>query len=88
MREPRRPEPVLAELVAPATAAEQALRRQLEARFAGTSPAAWKEATAIVAAYSRDVLESRDAFYTKGYRPRRDVLAASWNERAEKQAAL
>jgi hypothetical protein len=33
------------------------------------------------------VLASRDAFYMKVYRPRRDVLAATWTERAEKQAA-
>jgi len=62
-------------------------RKQIEARFAGTFAQAWKDAMAIVAAYPREVLESREGFYVKVYRPRRDALAATWNERAEKQAA-
>jgi len=57
-------------------------RRQVEARFGGTFAEAWREAMAIVAAQPRAVLESRDAFYTRVYRPRRDVLAAAWTERA------
>jgi len=62
-------------------------RKQIEVRFAGTFAEAWQEAQAIIETHPRDVLESRDAFYMKVYRPRRDVLAATWNERAEKQAA-
>ena len=61
-------------------------RRQIEARFAGTFAEAWKEAMGVIAAHPKDVLESQDGFYMKVYRPRRDALAATWNERAEKQA--
>ncbi|MGH2435669.1 MAG: hypothetical protein ACRDFA_01600 [bacterium] len=62
-------------------------RRQIEARFAGTFAGAWKEAAAIVGAHPKEVLESQNGFYMKVYRPRRDVLATKWNERAEQQAA-
>lgn len=62
-------------------------RKQIEARFAGTFADAWKEATAIIGTHPREVLESQTGFYMKVYRPRRDVLAGKWNERAEKQAA-
>lgn len=57
-------------------------RRQIESRFAGTFAEAWQEAQALVAAAPRDVLESRDGFYMRVYRPRRDILAAKWEERA------
>lgn len=60
----------------------EAFRKQIEARFAGTFADAWKEAQAIVAAVPRAVLESREEFYLRVYRPRRDVLAAKWEERA------
>jgi len=62
-------------------------RKQIEARFAGTFADAWKEAAAIIGAHPREILESQNGFYMKVYRPRRDVLAGKWNERAEKQAA-
>ncbi|HEU5298258.1 MAG TPA: hypothetical protein VFW08_02085 [bacterium] len=65
----------------------EAFSTQIEARFAGTFAAAWKEAQAVVAAHPRDVLESEDTFYMRVYRPRRDVLAAAWNERAQKETA-
>lgn len=61
-------------------------RRQIEARFAGTFAEAWREATAIIEAQPRAVLESQNDFYMKVYRPRRDVLAAKWNERAGQAA--
>ena len=60
----------------------EAFRKQIEARFAGTFGEAWKEAQAIVAAAPREVLESQDGFYMRVYRPRRDILAAKWEERA------
>lgn len=60
----------------------EAFRKQIEARFAGTFREAWKEAQAIVAAAPRDALESQDGFYMRVYRPRRDILAAKWEERA------
>lgn len=60
--------------------------RQIEARFAGTFPDAWKEAIAIIEAQKKEILESQGAFYSNVYRPRRDVLAEKWNTRAEKQA--
>jgi len=60
----------------------EAFRKQIEARFAGTFGEAWKEAQAIVAAEPREVLESQDGFYMRVYRPRRDILAAKWEERA------
>jgi hypothetical protein len=56
--------------------------KQIEARFAGTFGDAWKEAQAIVAAVPREVLESQEGFYLRVYRPRRDILAAGWEERA------
>jgi hypothetical protein len=62
-------------------------RKQIEARFAGTFADAWEEAAAIIARHPREVLESQNGFYMRVYRPRRDVLAGKWNERAEKQAA-
>lgn len=61
-------------------------RRQIEARFAGTFAEAWKEAQAVIETHPREVLESQEAFYMKVYRPRRDVLASKWTERAEKRA--
>lgn len=60
----------------------EAFRKQIEARFAGTFAEAWKEAQAIVAEAPREVLESQDGFYMRVYRPRRDILAAKWEERA------
>ena len=60
----------------------EAFRKQIEVRFAGTFREAWKEAQAIAAAAPRDVLESQDGFYMRVYRPRRDILAAKWEERA------
>ncbi len=57
-------------------------RRQIEARFAGTFGEAWKEAQAIISATPREVLESQDGFYMRVYRPRRDILAVKWEDRA------
>lgn len=61
-------------------------RRQIEARFAGTFDAAWTEAVTIISAQPKPVLESQQAFYMRVYRPRRDILATKWNERAQEQA--
>lgn len=60
--------------------------RQIEARFAGTFAEAWREAMTIIEGQPRAVLESQNEFYLKVYRPRRDVLAAKWNERAGQAA--
>ena len=60
----------------------EAFRKQIAARFAGTFAEAWKEAQAIIADAPREVLESQDGFYMRVYRPRRDLLAAKWEERA------
>lgn len=60
----------------------EAFERQIEARFAGTYGDARKEAQAIVAEAPREVLESQEGFYMRVYRPRRDLLAAKWEERA------
>jgi len=60
----------------------EAFRRQIEARFAGTFAEAWKEAQAIIAATPRELLESQDGFFMRVYRPRRDILASQWEERA------
>ncbi len=57
-------------------------RRQIEQRFAGTFNDAWGEALRIVGVFSKPVLESQQQFYMQVYRPRRDVLAAKWTERA------
>lgn len=65
----------------------EAFRRQIELRFAGTFAEAWREAMAIIEAQPRAVLESQNDFYMKVYRPRRDVLAAKWTERAEQAAS-
>ncbi len=60
-------------------------RRQIEQRFAGTFKEAWAEALRIMQAHPKVVLESQQQFYMQVYRPRRDVLAAKWTERAAKQ---
>jgi hypothetical protein len=60
----------------------EAFRKQIEARFAGTFGEAWKQAQAIVAAVPRELLESQEGFYMRVYRPRRDILASKWEERA------
>ena len=57
-------------------------RRQIERRFGGTFREAWGEALRIVRQFPKQVLESPGAFYALVYRPRRDQLAATWNERA------
>jgi len=57
-------------------------RRQVERRFAGTFAEAWAEALRVVQAYPATVLESQQQFDMQVYRPRRDVLAAKWTERA------
>lgn len=56
--------------------------RQIVRRFAGTFRQAWSEASKIIAAYPKEVLESQEAFYSTVYRPRRDKLAKQWNDRA------
>ncbi len=56
--------------------------RQIVRRFAGTFRQAWGEASKIIAAYPKEVLESQEAFYSTVYRPRRDKLAKQWNDRA------
>jgi hypothetical protein len=63
----------------------EAFGKQIEARFAGTFGEAWQEAQTIIAAVPREVLESQDGFYMRVYRPRRDILAAKWEERAAEQ---
>ena len=60
-------------------------RRQIEQRFAGTFKDAWAEALRIVMAVPKPVLEAQQQFYMQLYRPRRDVLAAKWTERAAKR---
>jgi hypothetical protein len=60
----------------------EAFRKQIEARFAGTFADAWKEAQGLIAATPRELLESQDGFYMRVYRPRRDILASKWEERA------
>lgn len=57
-------------------------KRQIEARFQRTFRRAWTEAVEIVQRYKKEALESPDHFYQQVYRPRRDELAAKWNERA------
>jgi len=56
--------------------------RQIVRRFAGTFRQAWGDASKIVTAYPKEVLESQTAFYDLVYRPRRDKLAKQWNDRA------
>lgn len=57
-------------------------KRQIEERFQGTFRQAWKESREILQRYKREALESPEHFYQQVYRPRRDELAARWNERA------
>ena len=57
-------------------------RRQIEQRFTGTFREAWADALRIMQAHPKAVLESQQQFYMQVYRPRRDVLAAKWTERA------
>lgn len=60
----------------------QDFERQIVRRFAGTFRQAWGEASKIIAAYPKEVLNSQEAFYSTVYRPRRDKLAKQWNDRA------
>jgi hypothetical protein len=62
-------------------------RRQIVQRFEGTFPEAWKEAGRIMQGYPTAVLESAEQFYLQVYRPRRDVLAGKWTERAAKASS-
>ncbi|MGH2403793.1 MAG: hypothetical protein ACRDGN_04935, partial [bacterium] len=61
--------------------------RQIVRRFAGTFRQAWGDASKIVTAYPKEVLESQTAFYDLVYRPRRDKLAKQWNDRAAARSA-
>ncbi|MDQ7821094.1 MAG: hypothetical protein RB150_11170 [Armatimonadota bacterium] len=56
--------------------------RQVASRFGKAFDQAWREAMSLVAGYPRAVLESGQQFYALVYRPRRDTLAARWNEAA------
>lgn len=62
-------------------------RRQIAQRFAGTFKEAWAEALRLMQAYPKAVLESQQLFYLQVYRPRRDVLAANWTERAAEKTS-
>jgi len=58
-------------------------KRQIEARFGRHFAAAWKESLAIVHQFPRDVLLSKNRFFSEVYRPRRDELASKWTETSE-----
>jgi hypothetical protein len=58
-------------------------QRQIAARF-GTKEnfrAAWDEAAQIVKSYDRATLESRRRFFDEVYKPRRDILSATWSQK-------
>ncbi len=56
--------------------------RQIAARFGSERNfrSAWKEAEEVVRAFDEATLASRSGFYSRVYRPRRDMLAAKWTE--------
>lgn len=54
--------------------------RQIESRFEGKFPQAWKEAVAICKKYDAGVLRSQRYFYETVYKARRDELAAKWSK--------
>jgi len=62
---------------------EEDFDRQIEARFSGSFPQAWKEALSYVKGFDKDVLLSGEGFFREVYRPRRDELAEKWTEMSE-----
>ncbi|MGA1975850.1 MAG: hypothetical protein ABSG92_09465 [Conexivisphaerales archaeon] len=59
---------------------DEDFERQIEARFSGSFPQAWKEALSYVKGFDRNVLLSGEGFFREVYRPRRDELAEKWTE--------
>ena len=57
---------------------EADFKRQIETRFGGRFKEAWKESLAIIHIYPKEVLLSRNRFFSEVYRPRRDELASRW----------
>ena len=60
-------------------------KRQIVARFGQHFAHAWKESLAIVRQYPKDVLLSKNRFFSEVYRPRRDELASKWTEQSEER---
>jgi hypothetical protein len=57
-------------------------KRQIQSRFRSESDfrKAWEEVTKIVKGYDEETLKSGREFYEQVYKPRRDALAAKWDE--------
>lgn len=56
--------------------------KRIASRFGKGFSSAWQEALDLVGKFDRDVLASREAFYSEVYRPVRDHLAEKWSEMA------
>jgi len=57
-------------------------KRQIESRFGGKFEEAFQEAVEICKSYDLGVLQSQRYFYETVYKPRRDILAQKWSEKA------
>lgn len=62
---------------------EADFKRQIESRFGNAFLRAWKESLIIIRQYPKDVLSSKNRFFSEVYRPRRDELASKWTEMSE-----
>lgn len=60
--------------------------KQIESRFGSSFPAAWNEAKKYVDGFPKDVLLSKDVFFSDVYRPKRDELAERWTAMSARSA--
>ena len=57
--------------------------KRVRSRFGKAYPAAWKEALSYVKSFDRDVLSSKEDFFSEVYRPVRDSWADRWSQASE-----
>ena len=57
--------------------------KRVKARFEKAFPAAWEEALAYVRGFDKEVLLSREAFFSEVYKPVRDSFSDRWSAAAE-----
>ncbi len=62
---------------------EQEFTRQIESRFGESFTQAWEEALELVRQFDQKVLVSQHGFFSKIYKPNRDLLAAKWTAVAD-----
>ncbi|MFX1475427.1 MAG: hypothetical protein ACFFCO_08130 [Promethearchaeota archaeon] len=62
---------------------EQEFARQIESRFGEGFAQAWEEALQLVRQFDQKILISQHGFFSKVYKPNRDLLAAKWTAAAK-----